>query len=461
MVTAPLVVVGDALLDRDLDGPVERLCPDAPVPVVDDPRERVRPGGAALAAVLAADGGRAVTLVTALGRDGPGRRVAALLADAGVALVDLGSAGPTGCKTRVRTRGRTLVRLDRGGASSGAVGSLPADGHAALTGSGAVLVADYGRGLTADADVRRALATLPRQVPVVWDPHPRGAEPVPGARLVTPNRDEAARLVSHVDGRTVTAVAARGHELVRRWRAAGVAVTLGADGALLCSSDGTTLAVPGLPAGAAADTCGAGDCFAVTAAGHLADGALPSQAVTAAVTEASRFVADGGAGAAWVPAPTDAAPAPSVEGAVDAARRRGGTVVATGGCFDLLHAGHVRMLSAARELGDCLVVLLNSDASVRRLKGPGRPVVPQADRAAVLAGLACVDEVRIFEEDTPERALAQLRPEVWAKGADYAVGDLPEAGVVRRWGGQAVVLPYVPGRSTTTLIEEVARREHH
>jgi rfaE bifunctional protein nucleotidyltransferase chain/domain len=137
-------------------------------------------------------------------------------------------------------------------------------------------------------------------------------------------------------------------------------------------------------------------------------------------------------------------------------RRAGGTVVATGGCFDLLHAGHVRMLEQARALGDCLIVCLNSDDSVRRLKGADRPVVPETDRAAVLAALRCVDAVAVFEEDDPRAVLRELRPHVWAKGGDYAVSDLPEAETLAEWGGRAVVVPYVAGRSTSRLIE-VAR----
>jgi D-beta-D-heptose 7-phosphate kinase/D-beta-D-heptose 1-phosphate adenosyltransferase len=132
--------------------------------------------------------------------------------------------------------------------------------------------------------------------------------------------------------------------------------------------------------------------------------------------------------------------------------------VFTCGCFDLLHAGHVRMLQSARALGDCLIVCLNSDASVRRIKGPDRPLVGQADRAAVLEGLGCVDAVALFEEDDPRAILRQIRPDVWAKGGDYAVADLPEAEVLAGWGGRAVIVPYVSGRSTTRLIE-VARAQ--
>jgi D-beta-D-heptose 7-phosphate kinase/D-beta-D-heptose 1-phosphate adenosyltransferase len=442
-----LVVVGDTLLDRDLQGTVSRMAPDAPVPVMDVSSGISRPGGAGLAAFLAARDGRPVTLVTAVGTDAAGREVAGILADAGVDVIDLGLDGPTPEKVRARAAGQPLLRLDYGGAP-GAVGPLPALARKAIAGAGAVLVADYGRGMTSEAGVRDALAALPRRRPVVWDPHPRGADPVPGARVVTPNRAEAG-LAEHAALATVTE---RAKHLAAEWSAAGVAVTLGARGAVLVESDGPPLAIPAPPAGQG-DPCGAGDRFAATTAGFLADGALPSEAVTAGVRAASAFVAAGAAGAlrtsAQPPASTDDpfALAESVRGA-------GGTVVATGGCFDLLHAGHVSVLEAARALGDCLIVCLNSDASVRRLKGPGRPLQKQADRARVLHALGCVDGLAVFDEDTPEAVLDRLRPDVWAKGADYALGHLPEAALLSTWGGQAVVLPYLEGRSTTRLVQE-------
>ena len=203
-----------------------------------------------------------------------------------------------------------------------------------------------------------------------------------------------------------------------------------------------------------ADPCGAGDRFASAAAGLLADGALPTEAVAGAVVAASAFVAAGGAASVRVgsPAPAATGPAPTAEDVVARVRAGGGTVVATGGCFDLLHAGHVAVLQQARALGDCLDVCLNSDDSVRRLKGPARPVVTHDDRAAVLLALECVDAVVVFDEDTPAAALSRLRPDVFAKGGDYALTSIPEADVVAEWGGQAVVLPYLAGRSTTTLI---------
>jgi D-beta-D-heptose 7-phosphate kinase / D-beta-D-heptose 1-phosphate adenosyltransferase len=446
-----LVVIGDALLDRDLDGRAERLAPDAPVPVVDALEPHDRAGGAGLAATIAAAAGHAVTLVCALGDDVAGARVRALLESACVSVCDLGLPGATPEKVRVRAGGRALVRLDSGGETR-ACGPLNEAARAALRGADAVLVSDYGRGVAAEPTVRAALASL-GATPIVWDPHPNGPDPVPGCALVTPNAAEAAAAWPGDAGAGLARHEERARALRRRWQAVHVCVTLGSRGALLVHADGPALAVPAPNVGAG-DPCGAGDCFVATAAGRLAAGALPSEAVRAAVAAASAFVAAGGA-AVWParreqPADSDAfALATRVRG-------EGGTVVATGGCFDLLHAGHVCALEAARALGDCLIVCLNSDDSVRRLKGADRPVVPETDRAAVLAALRCVDAVAVFEEDDPRAVLRELRPHVWAKGGDYAVSDLPEAETLAEWGGRAVVVPYVAGRSTSRLIE-VAR----
>jgi rfaE bifunctional protein nucleotidyltransferase chain/domain len=244
-----------------------------------------------------------------------------------------------------------------------------------------------------------------------------------------------------------------------RWRAEAVAVTLGARGALLVRGEAPPLLFPAQPADHG-DPCGAGDRFASALAALLGEGRWLPDAVAGAVEQASAYVAAGGASrfaSAPLPPPVPAAPE-SAEQVVARVRAAGGTVVATGGCFDLIHAGHVAMLRAARSLGECLVVCLNSDDSVRRLKGRDRPLVPEEDRAAVLSALGCVDAVAIFDEDTPAEILERLRPDVFAKGGDYALEELPEAQVVARWGGQGVVLPYVEGRSTTRLLEEVALR---
>ncbi|MFD4629135.1 D-glycero-beta-D-manno-heptose 1-phosphate adenylyltransferase [Streptomyces sp. NPDC058284] len=454
----PLVVVGDVLLDEDIEGDATRLAPDAPAPVVDVTGDRRHPGGAGLAAALAARGGRDVTLVTALGDDPASEAVRRELSGR-VRLVEIPLHGTLPVKTRVLASGRPLVRIDRGGGIPGEPDGAVRD---ALAGAHAVLVADYGRH-TASA-VREHLAAVAPRTPLVWDPHPKGDAPVPGARLVTPNAAET-RALCPGDDETLRAYAARGAELADRWRVGGVAVTLGERGVLLTRpGSGTPMLVPS-PYRATGDPCGAGDCFAATTAVALADGALPEEALQRAVAEAAAFVSAGGATNPdlWRTAPTDGAadesggePGDDAFALAERVRARGGTVVATGGCFDLLHAGHVGLLESARRIGDCLIVCLNSDASLTRRKGPGRPLNREADRVRVLEALGSVDAVAVFAEDTPRELLGRLRPDVWVKGGDYSVQDLPEAQTLSAWGGQAVVLPYLDGRSTTLLARRAA-----
>ena len=458
----PLVIVGDALLDVDLEGSASRLTPDAPVPVLDDLLEKPRPGGAGLAAAMAAQDGHEVVLVTALGSDEAGARVEQLLPD--VRVVRLPYDGPTAVKTRVRSGGQSLLRLDSG-TKPGRVRGLPAGLADVLHGAGAVLVADYGRGVAALPELRDLLAALPKSIPVTWDPHPRGSRPVPGTRLVTPNKSEAATFAERLEipvppqAGGLAAVGRRADGLVAAWEVQAVAVTLGERGALLSYGGGAPVVTPAPPVHCI-DPCGAGDRFATSAALALGEGRITTEAIQAAVTDAAAYVAAGGPASLFADdrRARRAAEGTSVEELVAQVSAQGGTVVATGGCFDLLHAGHVATLNAARRLGDCLVVCLNSDDSVRRLKGPSRPLVPAADRARVLEALECVDAVVVFDEDTPVEAIRRIKPDVWAKGGDYAGADVPETEVLEEWGGQAVVLPYLQGRSTTQLVKTAADR---
>ncbi|MEV8503958.1 PfkB family carbohydrate kinase [Actinoplanes sp. NPDC051475] len=450
-----LVVVGDTLLDRDVEGAVSRVAPDAPAPVLDERSVSDRPGGAGLAALLAAGQGHDVALVTALADDPAAARLSELLTAAGIEVYALPLPGATPEKIRLRAGGQVLVRLDRGGEPV-PPGPAPEAALAVLRDATAILVSDYGRGVARHPELRRALEAA--KVPVVWDPHPNGPAPVPHVRLVTPNQAEVRKLTGDAGGGSMLSTVQRaGHQLRQRWRAGAVVVTIGAAGAVLCHNGPTPLVVPA-PQEAEGDTCGAGDRFASTAALALARGALVSEAVQEAVAAATAYVAAGGVAAAL--APPERVAEPERIGAAAAGklladvRARGGTVVATGGCFDLLHIGHLATLQAARKLGDCLVVCLNSDSSVAALKGPDRPLTRQADRARLLAALDCVDAVVIFDEPTPEAVLTWLRPDVWVKGGDYADGgpDLPEAGLMHRWGGQTVIVPYLDGRSTTKTI---------
>jgi len=442
----PLVVIGDALLDVDLVGKVDRVAPDAPALVVDGVDKQSRPGGAALAASIAAEAGHEVVLIAPSADDEAGDELRSLVT--GFRFVPLPWDGETAVKQRVRAGGQTLMRLDYGRAG-GALGRLPEAALEVLGHAGAVLASDYGRGTLVDPGVRAALADVARPAsgrgtPLVWDPHPRGMSPVEGTWLATPSQAEAELMAARPAGRRSSAtglarVQDDAERLAQDWSCA-VAVTIGERGALLSRGDHAPEVVPTTPA-FGTDVCGAGDCFAASAAAALGDGALMPDAVSAAVEAASAFVRDGGA-AAFRRGEESAKP----------------VVVATSGCFDVLHAGHVSMLSAARRLGDKLVVLLNSDASIRRLKGPSRPLVPAHDRARVLSALSCVDEVIVFDDDTPTEAIRQLKPNLWVKGGDYAGARLPEEEALKECGARAVTVPYLDGRSTTHIVEKARRQ---
>ncbi|WP_344016530.1 PfkB family carbohydrate kinase [Pseudonocardia xinjiangensis] len=459
-----VVVIGDTLLDIDVEGSVDRLCPDAPAPVLAVEGEHDRPGGAGLAAVLVAGRDVPVRLVTALQDDGPGQRLRRLL-DGAVDVVAGPAEGGTVVKCRLRAGGRSMLRTDRGAARPEPGFAAGLDLDTALADAGAVLVSDYGRGVAADPDVRAALArVITRRVPVVWDPHPRGADPVPGATVVTPNLAEARGAAggAPVPGSGVPAALELAARLLTRWEARSVAVTLGRSGAVVRHRHGACSAAPA-PVVQESDPCGAGDHFAGGVAAALARGETVDDAVAEAVAGTADFIALGGGatvrreGARWTqPRGAGAAPRPAGTG-LDAAganpervRAGGGTVVAAGGSFDVLHTGHTDTLAAARALGDCLLVLVNSDESVRRRAGPGGPVVPLAERVAALAALECVDAVAVFDADDPRRVLDVLRPDLWVKGGDHDPAELPETPLVRSWGGEVVAVPYRPARTTVS-----------
>jgi D-beta-D-heptose 7-phosphate kinase/D-beta-D-heptose 1-phosphate adenosyltransferase len=384
---APLVVVGDVLLDREVLGTVDRLCPEAPVPVLDQSEVLDRPGGAGLAALFAASavagrgpvaGGehivpgrpaREVVLIAAISADDAGDRIRELIVRSGVRLIEIPLPGPTPEKIRMRAGGNLLLRLDRGGASG--IGPIPAEAVSAIRAAGAILVSDYGRGVTTDQQVRAALTDRAQGVPVVWDPHWRGGHPVAATRLVVPNRAEAtgfvtAKLGSAHSGEWPLATAAfertqvrhpvaanaatsvsanaaayagpvggnggnagpvggtggnggtdynrnghngNGHRdpavtdlaqtagmavrLRRFWGAGAVAITLAEQGAVLSDGVHPPLLVP-TPFSTRGDSCGAGDRFASMAVASLSEGSSVLDAVTAAVSAATAYVAAGG-----------------------------------------------------------------------------------------------------------------------------------------------------------------------
>lgn len=445
-------VIGDVLLDVDLVGSAERLAPDGPVPVVSLAQTRTRAGGAGLVASLLAAEGIDVTLLTAVGDDDRAAQVLGALEKAGsrddggrIDVITTTLRGPTPVKTRLRVGEHSVARIDEGDAFS-SVDAFGLHALAALGDCDAVVVADYGRGVVEDPQLRRLLEA--RGGALVWDPHPRGPSPVHAATIVTPNADEAAAF-GHPAGTTPDRAGRAADALRRQWRVPAVAVTLGGKGAVLSRGGRQQPHVVGSRAVTGGDACGAGDSLAAATAVALARGLDVAEALESGVRAASAFVAGGGVASlerAVAPHPAD-----SAEEIIRETRAVGGTVVATGGCFDLFHAGHARTLAAARRLGDCLVVCLNTDRSVRELKGGGRPIMNEEDRRDLLLALECVDAVVLFDETSPDEVLRRLRPDVWVKAGDYAANGIPESRVLAEWGGRTVTVPYHPGRSTTRL----------
>jgi D-beta-D-heptose 7-phosphate kinase / D-beta-D-heptose 1-phosphate adenosyltransferase len=461
-----LLIIGDALLEGEVEGRGDR--PAGEVPVVAETEARSRPGGAGLAATVAAAAGIEVTLVTALGSDRAGRELARALLLAGVDLVDLGLDGATPEKVRVLDRGRPVVRLDRGGGrplvDPGGPSLLPR----ATREAAAILVSDHGGGIAALSGVRAALATRPAGTPLVWSPHPDGPKPIAGADLVATGREQALGRCRRQPAEDLDGAGRLALELRRRWDAFAVVVSCGTEGAALASG-GAPIVLRG--ESIEGEDHGAEERFAIEAAWTLARGGDLRLAVSIATGAMTAFIVAGGARGIDPPRAHDLlrhadlagiGEAPlSIEPALRRAaevRRGGGIVVATGGCFDLLHTGHLQTLRTARGLGDCLLVLLNDNGSARRLKGPGRPVVDELERAELLAALDCVDEVVIVDEETPFEALSLLHPEIWVKAGDHTIGRLPERKALTSWGGRVVLLPSLAGKSTTSLIEQVGHR---
>jgi D-beta-D-heptose 7-phosphate kinase/D-beta-D-heptose 1-phosphate adenosyltransferase len=471
-----VVVVGDAVLDGWLVGHTERLCREGPAPVVDVTSRRFTPGAAAnIATSLAALGAR-TRLVTQIGDDADGWRLADDLHTAGVDLDGLVVRGgrPTTSKVRVAASGQLLVRFDEARArppGPDLVRALIRNLDRAVEGCDAVVVGDYDLGLLTDR-VRDHLAEIRHRLPLlVVDAHDcaRWARTAPD--LMTPSVEEAGRLLRvhfpSAGAPRLDAVGRAAGRLVRRSGARRVAVTCDRDGVLLLEPDGSGGAREQhrtwARATADSHTTGAGDTF--TAATTLARCAglpwplaveLGQAAADVVVGEPGPSRCDTQSLTAYLGARSaQLVDAAGLEAAVTAHRTAGRRIVFTNGCFDVLHRAHVASLEEARRLGDVLVVAVNSDASVRRLKGPGRPVNPAEDRAAVLASLRSVDHVTVFDADTPIELLLRLRPDVYVKGGDYSPEMLAEAPVVESYGGRVRMVRYVPGHSTTAVIERI------
>ena len=465
-------VVGDVMLDEYAIGDVARISPEAPVPVVRVQRIEDRLGGAANVARQVAALGAHVTLAGLMGNDIAGRRVLELCRESGIDVraVRPLDARPTSRKLRGLARNQQLVRLDWEDTS-------PCTGEdmqwmiARLTEGRApdvIILSDYAKGVLTPGlmDGIRVFAEA-TGARIVADPKQRDFGAYRGAHVLTPNFHELELASGNaIDPEDTAAIAACAQSLAADAGIDALIVTRGGRGMLVVPAHGPHHAISARGR-SLFDPTGAGDTVVATVAVTLAAGATLVEA--AHIANAAAGISVGRIGAVSVVAEEiveflgggtahKLLDRGELASQAEQWRKAGKRIVFTNGCFDLLHAGHLSLLQQAAQLGDVLVLAINSDASVRRLKGPERPLIGERERAAMLAALGCVDAVTIFDEDTPRDAILAVSPDVLVKGQDYRIGEVVGRELVESRGGSVVLVPLVPDKSTTALIDRIAAR---
>ena len=461
---AGVLVVGDVMLDRYWYGPTSRISPEAPVPVVKVDTIEERPGGAANVAMNIASLGAASRLVGLTGVDDAARALNAKLGEVNVQCDFVAvPTHPTITKLRVLSRNQQLIRLDFEEGFEG-VDPQPmlARMQQALPTCGALVLSDYGKGALADVQAMIVLANA-AGVPVLIDPKGNDFERYRGATLLTPNLSEFEAVVGRC--KDEAQLVERGMQLIADFDLSALLVTRSEQGMTLLQPGKAPLHLP-TEAQEVYDVTGAGDtvigvlaaalaagnsleesCFLSNAAAGVVVGKLGTSTVSQVELEnAIHGRAESGFGIM-----TEA----ELKQAVADARKRGEKVVMTNGVFDILHAGHVSYLANARKLGDRLIVAMNSDASTKRLKGESRPVNPETQRMIVLSALEAVDWVVLFEEDTPQRLIAEILPDLLVKGGDYQPHEIAGSKEVWAAGGDVRVLNFEDGCSTTNIIKSI------
>jgi D-beta-D-heptose 7-phosphate kinase / D-beta-D-heptose 1-phosphate adenosyltransferase len=465
-----VLVLGDVMLDRYVHGEVRRISPEAPIPVLRARSRRSVLGGAGNVAENAVALGARAVLVGLVGDDAAAAEIGAALGGRiGDGLVRV-AGRPTTVKTRFMSGGHQLLRLDE----EEAQGAPPETGqrlleqfHAALARADVVVLSDYDKGVLTDAVLEGAItAARAAGKPVVVDPKRPSFEAYAGATVITPNVLEVTRATG-IAAEDDAGAARAGAAALAQAGAAAVLVKRSERGLTLVRHGHAPRHVP-TRAVAVADVSGAGDTLVTAFALALAAGAAMPDAALLANVAAGLAVAKPGTatvGRAELAAALHREEVLAIDSKVmeldpalaqiAAWRARGEKIGFTNGCFDLIHPGHVRLLAAARAQCDRLVVALNSDASVQRLKGPDRPVQNEAARATVMASMAAADLVMLFEEDTPERLIRAILPDVLIKGADYTIEQVVGADIVQAAGGRVALIPLQQGHSTTGTIRRI------
>jgi D-beta-D-heptose 7-phosphate kinase/D-beta-D-heptose 1-phosphate adenosyltransferase len=466
-----VTVIGDVMLDGWWSGPIERLCREAPAPVVEINQRRFEPGGAANTAMNLAALGAKVRLAGIAGCDEAAAELLRRLHDAGVdtAHVHQMPGGTTTTKTRISSGGQVLLRVDdvQRGIPAEALEALAGSIPQLFQGQEAVVVCDYGAGALSGAVRRKLCELLPLRTGmlVVVDAHQPDTWAKLKPDLATPNAREAADMLGlKFDGGSPRAAVFVDHraELLAAAGAEAVIVTLDREGTVLLPGTGEVHRTWARPvqekqASGAGDTFVAALTLARTASLPLTTSVdLAQAAAEIAVHRPGTSVCSTEDLSRHLAGFTDTAvDAEELAAHINRHRAEGQRIVLTNGCFDVLHRGHTRYLNQAKQLGDVLVVALNSDDSVQRLKGPGRPINTITDRAAVVAALSCVDYVTVFDTATPIPLIQKIQPDIYAKGGDYSPEMLAETSVVEDYGGRVAILDYVPEHSTTAVVERI------
>ncbi|ALK09918.1 D-glycero-beta-D-manno-heptose-7-phosphate kinase [Blastochloris viridis] len=465
-----VVVVGDVMLDRFIYGQVERISPEAPIPILHFQSEKAMLGGAAnVARNVVALGGRAV-LIGALGQDDGGDLIAnKLTVQEGIDGSFVRIAGhPTTLKTRYVSGIHQIMRLDverRLALDIATADDICARFAAVVGDADAVVLSDYDKGVLSREVIRRIVGLArSRGVPIVVDPKVRDIDRYAGATVLTPNAAEAA-MITGLDCRQDDSAGIAARRLCELAAVETVVVTRGAQGMTIWDpanrpAGPTTIATA---ASEVFDVSGAGDTVVAALALALANGASVTD--SASIANVAAGIAVGKRGTAVVRARelakalkgisgSDLKIVSNTEAAVTVAdwKAHGLRVGFTNGCFDLIHPGHIELLWRARAACDRLVVALNTDASVRRLKGSSRPVQREWARSVVMAAINHVDLVTLFDEDTPLELIQSLKPDCLIKGADYTIDNVVGADFVRTYGGQVLLVPLEDGHSTTSII---------
>lgn len=461
---AQVLVVGDLMLDRYWQGPTSRISPEAPVPVVKVEQHEDRPGGAANVALNVTALGAGVSLVGLVGADEAGQALQKQLQSARVNCAFSQTDGePTITKLRVISRHQQLIRLDfEESFAADYRERIAQQAQPLLNNVGVLVLSDYGKGTLSDCQGLIAQAKAVG-VKVLVDPKGSDFERYRGATLLTPNLSEFEAIVGPCDSEEE--LVRKGQELAESLELEALLITRSEHGMSLIRTGKDELHFPAR-AREVFDVTGAGDTVISTLASALAAGEDLGNAVALSNIAASIVV--GKLGTAAISAPELRRAVSKEQGAergvvseeqlllaLADARAAGESIVFTNGCFDILHAGHVGYLEQARAQGDRLVLAINSDESVQRLKGVGRPINPVERRMAVLSGLEAVDWVLYFAEDTPENLLEKVRPDVLVKGGDYGIEGVVGGEFVRSYGGEVKVLSFLDNCSTTAIVEKI------